>query len=126
MQNNRFQAIGRLVGVVVTLTLTTTWALAQSDFEHHRATNGSVSIHAVTYGEGDPVVLIHGFPQHWWMWRSTMIALGEAGYQAIAIDQRGMGGSDIPMEGYDKATLASDVFAVMDTLSISEAAIGRI
>jgi pimeloyl-ACP methyl ester carboxylesterase len=92
-------------------------------FEHHRANNGGVSIHAVTLGTGPAVVLIHGFPQHWWMWRSTMQALAANGYRAVAVDQRGMGGSDIPQSGYDKRTLAGDVLAVLDTLDIPSAAV---
>lgn len=90
-------------------------------FQHHRARNGTVNLHAVSVGEGPAVVLIHGFPQHWWMWRRTMVDLAEAGYRAIAIDQRGCGGSDIPHGPYDKATLAGDVAAVMDALSVPAA-----
>jgi pimeloyl-ACP methyl ester carboxylesterase len=92
-------------------------------FEHHRADNGGVSIHAVSLGQGPAVVLIHGFPQHWWMWRATMRTLAAHGYRAIAVDQRGMGGSDIPAAGYDKRTLAGDVVAVLDALGIDSAAV---
>lgn len=92
-------------------------------FEHHRARNQGVSIHAVSLGAGPAVVLIHGFPQHWWMWRSTMRALAASGYRAIAVDQRGMGGSDIPQGGYDKRTLAGDVLAVLDALQIASATV---
>lgn len=52
-----------------------------------------------------------------------MADLAEAGYRAIAIDQRGCGGSDIPHGPYDKATLAGDVAAVMDALSVPAASI---
>jgi pimeloyl-ACP methyl ester carboxylesterase len=97
--------------------------MSLEDFEHHRFTNSAVGLHAVSIGEGQPVILIHGFPQHWWMWRGTMQALAKAGYRAIAIDQRGCGGSDIPPTGYDKATLASDVIAVMDALNVPRAAV---
>ena len=92
-------------------------------FQHHRASNGAVGLHAVSLGDGPAVVLIHGFPQHWWMWRKTMIGLAAAGYRAIAVDQRGCGGSDIPHGPYDKATLAGDVAAVMDALSVPTASI---
>ncbi|MGL5839123.1 MAG: alpha/beta fold hydrolase [Sphingorhabdus sp.] len=93
------------------------------NFEHHRVTNGTVGLHAVSLGEGRPVILIHGFPQHWWMWRGMMEALAKAGYRAIAIDQRGCGGSDIPPAGYDKAVLASDIVTVMDALDLPRAAV---
>jgi pimeloyl-ACP methyl ester carboxylesterase len=97
--------------------------MAQENFTHHRVQNGTVGLHAVSIGEGDPVILIHGFPQHWWMWRGTMQALANAGYRAIAIDQRGCGGSDIPPAGYDKASLAKDALAVMDALDLPSAAV---
>jgi pimeloyl-ACP methyl ester carboxylesterase len=92
-------------------------------FEHHRTKNGDVGLHAVSLGEGPAVILVHGFPQHWWMWRKTMQALASAGFRTIAVDQRGCGGSDIPPTGYDKATLASDVISIMDSLDIGDAAV---
>jgi pimeloyl-ACP methyl ester carboxylesterase len=57
------------------------------------------------------------------MWRATMRTLAANGYRAIAVDQRGMGGSDIPHAGYDKRTLAGDVAAVLDALGIGSAAV---
>jgi pimeloyl-ACP methyl ester carboxylesterase len=92
-------------------------------YEHHRFNNGNVGLYAVSLGNGPTVILIHGFPQHWWMWRQTMQALASAGYRAIAIDQRGCGGSDIPQGPYDKATLASDVVALMDALNVKSASV---
>jgi pimeloyl-ACP methyl ester carboxylesterase len=93
----------------------------REDFQHHRANNKGVSIHAVSCGSGSPIVLIHGFPQHWWMWRGMMQRLAKHGYRTIAIDQRGMGGSDIPQVDYDKRTLAGDVVAVLDSLGVKRA-----
>jgi pimeloyl-ACP methyl ester carboxylesterase len=92
-------------------------------FDHHRINNNGISLHAVSLGEGPAVVLIHGFPQHWWMWRGTMQILAANGYRCIAVDQRGMGGSDIPPNGYDKRTLAQDVLSVLDALNIPSAAV---
>jgi pimeloyl-ACP methyl ester carboxylesterase len=97
--------------------------MGQSEFEHNRINNSEISLHAVSVGTGPAVVLIHGFPQHWWMWRGTMQALAEAGFRAIAVDQRGCGGSDIPQVGYDKESLAGDVAAIMDALDVSDAAV---
>ncbi|MGL5817103.1 MAG: alpha/beta fold hydrolase [Phycicoccus sp.] len=90
---------------------------------HHRMTNGTVGLHAVSLGEGPAVVLLHGFPQHWWIWRATMQELAGQGYRVVAVDQRGCGGSDIPPAGYDKATLATDVQAVMDALELPSASV---
>ena len=92
-------------------------------FEHHMIRADGVDIHAVTLGAGRPVLLIHGFPQHWWMWRGVMEALAARGFRAIAVDQRGMGGSGIPPAGYDKRSLARDMRAVIDGLSAGPAAV---
>jgi alpha/beta hydrolase fold len=51
---------------------------------------GDARLHVVTGGEGPPLLLVHGWPQTWWAWRSVMPALAEH-YQVIAIDQRGIG-----------------------------------
>jgi pimeloyl-ACP methyl ester carboxylesterase len=77
----------------------------------------------VSLGEGPAVLLIHGFPQHWWMWRRLMRDLAAAGYRAVALDQRGMGGSDIPQSGFAKHVLATDALAVLDTLQIRNASV---
>ena len=97
--------------------------MTEHEICHHRARNGEVNLHAMTQGTGPAVILVHGFPQHAWMWRPIMEALARAGFCAVAIDQRGCGGSDIPMGGYNKAVLASDVVAVMDSLDIRSARI---
>jgi pimeloyl-ACP methyl ester carboxylesterase len=94
-----------------------------STIRHHMVTRDGVDLHAVSQGEGPAVLLIHGFPQHWWMWRGTMAALAARGFRAIAIDQRGMGGSTIPPAGYDKRSLALDALAVLDALSVQQAAV---
>jgi pimeloyl-ACP methyl ester carboxylesterase len=90
-------------------------------FTHRTLTVEDVDIHAVECGTGEPVILIHGFPQHWRMWRQIMPALAGAGFRAIAYDQRGMGGSSITAGGYDKKTLAGDLARLMDLLEIERA-----
>lgn len=97
--------------------------MSRGDFQHHRIVHDGVGIHAVSLGEGPAVLLIHGFPQHWWMWRRLMRDLASAGFRAIAIDQRGMGGSDIPLHGYAKSLLAGDARAVLDALGVERAAV---
>jgi pimeloyl-ACP methyl ester carboxylesterase len=97
--------------------------MSDHDFQHHRAMNGDVSLHAVSLGQGPAVLLIHGFPQHWWMWRRLMLDLAAAGYRAVAIDQRGMGGSGIPQTGFTKHMLAQDALAVLDALQIQKASL---
>jgi pimeloyl-ACP methyl ester carboxylesterase len=72
-------------------------------------------LHAVIGGGGPPLLLVHGWPQTWYAWRMVMPALAED-FQVIAVDQRGIGLSDKPYDGYDVGTLASDLVALMDAL----------
>lgn len=66
---------------------------------------------------GDPVLLLHGFPQHWYAWRHV-IGLLAGEYRLICLDQRGFGWSDAPARGYDSASQVQDVLAVMDALGL--------
>jgi pimeloyl-ACP methyl ester carboxylesterase len=97
--------------------------VGQDKFLHRTRTVGDVDLHVVELGQGEPVVLVHGFPQHWWMWRQLMRVLADAGFRAIAYDQRGMGGSTITAAGYDKRTLARDLAGLLDTLGVAQAAV---
>jgi pimeloyl-ACP methyl ester carboxylesterase len=71
--------------------------------------------HAVTGGDGPPLLLVHGWPQTWYAWRLVMPVLARD-FQVIAVDQRGTGLSGKPAGGYDAATLADDLAALMDVL----------
>ncbi len=66
------------------------------------------------WGEGDPIVLIHGWPLSADSWDDQALALAEAGYRVIAYDRRGFGRSDQPWDGYDYDTLADDLAAVIE------------
>jgi pimeloyl-ACP methyl ester carboxylesterase len=76
---------------------------------------GDVRLHAVIGGDGPPLLLVHGWPQTWYAWRMLMPTLARD-FQVIAVDQRGIGLSDKPEEGYDTGTLAGDLVALMDAL----------
>jgi pimeloyl-ACP methyl ester carboxylesterase len=76
---------------------------------------GDVRLHAVLGGDGPPLLLIHGWPQTWYAWRMLMPALARD-FEVIAVDQRGIGLSDKPTDGYDVGTLAGDLVALMDAL----------
>ena len=82
------------------------------EFEHHYAALPEVNMHFVCAGEGEPIVLIHGFPQTWFEWQAIMPALAQ-NYRVIAPDLRGFGDSSRPLQGYDKSTMAADVWALM-------------
>lgn len=76
---------------------------------------GELRQHAVIGGEGRPLLLVHGWPETWYAWRLLMPALARD-FEVIAVDQRGIGLTDKPEDGYDSATLAGDLVALMNAL----------
>jgi pimeloyl-ACP methyl ester carboxylesterase len=76
---------------------------------------GELRLHAVIGGEGPPLLLVHGWPENWYAWRLLMPTLAQD-FEVIAVDQRGIGLSDKPQDGYDSGTLAGDLVALMDAL----------
>lgn len=72
-------------------------------------------------GEGFPIVLLHGFPQHSDEWRHVAPALAAAGYRLIAPDIRGFGRSDKPLGGYDIDTVLADVRTAATSLGVGRA-----
>src|SRR5918995_847626 len=77
---------------------------------------GGLRQHVVIGGDGPPLLLVHGWPETWYAWRLLMPALARD-FEVIAVDQRGIGLTDKPPEdGYDSATLAGDLVALMDAL----------
>ena len=76
---------------------------------------GELRLHAVTGGDGPPLLLVHGWPQTWYAWRMLMPTLARD-FSVIVVDQRGIGLSDKSQDGYDTGTLARDLVALMDAL----------
>lgn len=74
-------------------------------------------MHVAEAGGGEPVLLLHGFPQHWWEWRDLILPLGER-YRIICPDLRGSGWTDAPNDGYTRNRLRDDVVALLDALSL--------
>ena len=92
--------------------------LPQLDGVTHRTVEArGLRFHVAEAGAGEPVVLVHGWPQHWWMWRHVVPRLAPQA-RLVMIDLRGFGWSDAPPGRYDKQTLADDVLAVMDALGL--------
>ena len=85
-------------------------------------TNG-IRLHLVTEGEGPAVLFCHGFPGLWYSWRHQIPAVAQAGFRAIALDMRGYGRSDRPVEAseYGNQTLVRDLTGVLDALEIDRA-----
>src|SRR5215218_10243711 len=77
--------------------------------------NGS-RFHVVEAGTGPLVLLLHGFPEFWWVWHDVLTRLADAGLRAVAVDLRGYGASDKPPRGYDGYTMAADVTGLIRAL----------
>jgi pimeloyl-ACP methyl ester carboxylesterase len=72
-----------------------------------------VRLHLAEAGSGAPLLLLHGWPQHWWCWRLMIAPLAQS-YHVLAPDLRGFGWSEAPPGEYAKATFAADILALLD------------
>jgi pimeloyl-ACP methyl ester carboxylesterase len=89
---------------------------------HRYISVGGVRLHLAESGDdaAPAVLLLHGFPQHWYAWRDLFEPLGRARH-VIAVDMRGFGWSDAPRRGYSTNDRVRDVIAVLDQLGIAVA-----
>ena len=71
--------------------------------------------------DGQPVVLIHGFPLNGESWDLQSRALRDAGFRVIAYDRRGFGASSKTATGSDYDTFAADLHALIDDLDLHDA-----
>jgi pimeloyl-ACP methyl ester carboxylesterase len=87
--------------------------------EHRFVDTGRLTMHVAEAGapDADPIVLLHGWPQHWYLWRRQIPTLAKH-YRVIAPDLRGHGWSEAPPTGYDKENMATDVLALLDALEL--------
>lgn len=90
-------------------------AAPPAGFTHQTANVNGINIHYVIGGEGEPLVLVHGFGQNWFMWNRLLPELSKH-FKIIAPDLRGGGESDKPEGGYDKKTMASDIHELVKKL----------
>ena len=86
-------------------------------FAERKVRVGDIGINYVRGGSGPTLVLIHGFPQTWYEWRTLLPALAKH-YTVIAPDLRGAGRSDAPAGGYDKKTMAADLHGLLRGLGL--------
>jgi hypothetical protein len=84
-------------------------------FSHHMATVNGIQLHYVMGGKGDPVVLLHGWPETWYSWHRVMPDLAK-NYTVIVPDLRGLGDSSKPPTGYDGKTVAEDIHQLVGKL----------
>ncbi|MFU8872214.1 alpha/beta fold hydrolase [Micromonospora sp. SL4-19] len=87
-------------------------------FTEQRARVGDVTWNYVRGGRGPTVVLLHGYPQCWRMWRHLLPELAES-YEVVAPDLRGFGDSDAPPGGYDKKTVAAELHGLLTGLGLA-------
>ncbi len=91
----------------------------ETTFTHHTAEVNHVRLHYVMGGKGEAIVLLHGWPTTWYEWRQIMPALAE-NYTVVAPDTRGLGDSSKPVTGYDKRTLAADIYNLVQKLGFAQ------
>jgi pimeloyl-ACP methyl ester carboxylesterase len=85
--------------------------------EHRWIDLGGLRLHVAEAGAGDPLVMVHGWPQHWFEWRDLIPELAGR-YRVICPDLRGFGWSDAPPGRYEKETLAGDLLGLLDVLEL--------
>jgi pimeloyl-ACP methyl ester carboxylesterase len=90
--------------------------------EHEFVDAGGLRTHVALAGEGPPVLLMHGWPQHWFLWRDV-IPLVAPHARVIAPDLRGFGWTDEPTTGYRKDQLKRDMLALLDELGVDRVTI---
>jgi len=96
-----------------------------ADITHREIDTNGLTLHAVVAGpaNGDPLVLLHGFPEFWYGWRNQIPALAAAGYRVIVPDQRGYNLSDKPegLDAYRLTVTAADAVGILDSLGYDSA-----
>ena len=90
---------------------------------HEYVDAGGLRTHVALAGpaDGEAVVCLHGWPQHWYLWREVIGPLADAGYRVVCPDLRGFGWTEAPRRGYEKDQLATDVLALLDSLGVERA-----
>ncbi|TCC50004.1 alpha/beta hydrolase [Kribbella capetownensis] len=84
---------------------------------HHFVELPGLRMQVAEAGSGEAVLMLHGFPQHWWEWRDVIPTLSQH-YRVICPDLRGAGLTDAPPDGYTTDQLLADVLALLDELHL--------
>ncbi len=84
-----------------------------------RQNSADIEIYYEDHGDGQPVVLIHGYPLNGHSWEKQERVLLGAGYRVITYDRRGFGQSSQPTVGYDYDTFAADLNALLEHLDLT-------
>jgi pimeloyl-ACP methyl ester carboxylesterase len=88
------------------------------EIQHRTIGTNGIRMRIAECGEGPLVVLLHGFPESWYSWRHQLVALAEAGYHAVAPNQRGYAGTTCPpdVDGFVHLHMIGDVIGLCDLL----------
>src|SRR5215216_4165446 len=91
------------------------------EYTHYKTTVNGILMHYVMgEGKGDPIVLLHGWPETLYAWRHIIPQLIANNYTVIAPDMRGLGDSEKPQTGYDKKTVAEDIYQLIKKLGYNK------
>jgi pimeloyl-ACP methyl ester carboxylesterase len=99
---------------------TTNTSKSKIGFDTYIETAPNVKLYVKDYGQGKPVILIHGWPLSNEMWEYQIDVLVQNNFRVIAYDRRGFGKSSQPYNGYDYDTLTDDLKAIIDHLDLKE------
>jgi pimeloyl-ACP methyl ester carboxylesterase len=96
-----------------------------ADITHRTIQTNGIDMHIAEAGEGPLVVMCHGWPESWYSWRHQLHALADAGFHAVAPDQRGYGQTTAPepIEAYTQLHLVGDIIGLLDALGEERAVI---
>ena len=86
---------------------------------HRQVRVGELDVHVAEAGHGEPLVLLHGWPQHWWVWRHVVPLLARD-HRLLMPDLRGLGWTSAPATGYDKEQLALDLLGLLEAMDLPE------
>ena len=106
---------GAVILILLIATNTNAQTRSRTGIEDRFAEVNGVRLHYLVAGNGNPVILLHGYAENSHMWRPLMLQLAKS-HTVIAPDLRGFGQSSKPMTGYDKKTMAQDIHALAQSL----------
>lgn len=89
-------------------------------WQHQYIETNRIRLHCVTQGEGELVILLHGFLEFWYSWRRQIPSLSRY-FKVVVPDLRGYNDSDKPSGGYDLDTLARDIQGLVEGLGYQKA-----
>lgn len=93
------------------------------NFSNHYAEVNGTRLHYVSGGQGEPLILIPGYPETWWAYHKVMPLLASK-YYVVVVEMRGMGSSDKSVSGYDKKNMAKDIYELVKILGLEKVNIG--